>query len=181
MTNDLTQIKNGELRADGALVVATIEKPNGSLETRKIGILKIRGEKEPRTINYADYAKLLTFYQGQARLIKDRKHIMVSLSNGSLINTADITSLELGDQDVFVEKKPQIPPEIAGLPTEWTKSTEDGTDRYFECRCHYTTNPDGSKNYIQDLDKVPEARVFRKGEYGRPILCQVYKYGIPQL
>lgn len=180
MTTALTR-QDGTLREDGALVVSRIEKPNGWVEIKKVGKLKVRGEKEPRTINYADYAKLITFYTGQARMVKDRKHIMVALSGGKFINTADITSLELEDQEDFIRKKPEAPKDVENLPTEWTRSADDGTDRYFECLCHFTTNPDGTKNYIQDLDKVPEARVMRKDEYGRPVIVQVYKYGIPQL
>ena len=56
MANEIAKRQDGELREDGALVVSKVEKPNGALEIRKVGILKIRGEKEPRTINYADYA-----------------------------------------------------------------------------------------------------------------------------
>ena len=181
MTNELTTRQDGELRADGVLVVAKEEKPNGTLETRKVGVLKVRGESKSRLINYADYAKLLTFYQNQARLIKDRKHVMVALSGGVMINTADITSLELTEAVTFVEHKPEVPEDVANLPVEWTTWEKENSTNYFEGLCHYKTNPDGTKTYIDDLEKIKEARVFTKDQYGRPVLCQIYKYGIPQL
>lgn len=182
MTNEIAKRQDGELREDGALVVSKVEKPNGTLETHKVGILKIRGEREPRTINYADYAKLLTFYTGQARLIKDRKHVMVALSGGKLVNTADITSLELGEAEAFIEKKPTVPDYLTALPTEWVKF-QDPNDEEITCEalCHKGPGPDGISRTYKGRNEIKELRKFRKDENGRPVLIQIYKYGIPQL
>lgn len=180
MTNDIIKTQM-TLNVKGALIISRSETPSGYIETQRVGILKIRGEKEPRVITYADYAKLITFYKGQAKMPKDRKHIMVALDGGTFVNTADITSLELEDREEFIRKKPNVPEDVANLPTEWTRSINNKDGKFFECLCHYTTNPDGSKNYIKDLNKVPEARVMRKNEDGRPTIMQIYKYGIPQL
>lgn len=182
MTNQITkQNQDGELREDGELVIFRTEKPNGWIETRKVGRLKIRGEKEPRTISYADYAKLLTFYTGQARLIKDRKHIMVALSGGKFVNTADITSLELENAEVFIEKKPTVPEQLAGLPTEWIRWTDEETGRTFEALCHFSTEESGAKKYHKEPAQIPELRELRYDENNRPTICGIWRYGIPQL
>lgn len=125
--------------------------------------MRIRGEKNPRRINYADYAKLLTFYTGQARLIKDRKHIMVALSDGALINTADITSLESGESEVFIEKKPTVPENIANLPTKWC-TFQDPNDPEITCEalCHYGADKDGVAKTYQSRSEIKELRKFRK-------------------
>ena len=182
MTNELTTRQDGELRADGALVVAKVEKPNGTLETRKVGVLKVRGESKSRLINYADYAKLLTFYQNQARLIKDRKHVMVALSGGVMINTADITSLELGEAETFIEKKPMVPERLAQMPTRWIHFEHpDKPGIYCEAEVHYGAGEDGIVREHKGHNEIKELREFRKDEYGRPSIVQIYKYGIPQL
>ena len=182
MTNALTTRQDGELRADGALVVSKVEKPNGTLETHKVGLLKIRGEKEPRIINYGDYAKLLTFYAGQARLVKDRKHVMVALSGGVLVNTADITSLELTENETFVEHKPTVPERLANFPAEWVKFEHpDKPGVFCEALCHVGPGEDGITRTYKGHNEIKELREFRNDEYGRPALCQIYKYGIPQL
>lgn len=182
MANEIAKRQDGELREDGALVVSKVEKPNGTLEIRKVGILKIRGEKEPRTINYADYAKLLTFYTGQARLIKDRKHIMVALSGGKLVNTADITSLELGEAEAFIEKKPTVSERLAQMPTRWVHFEHpDKPGIYCEAEVHYGAGEDGIVREHKGHNEIKELREFRKDEDGRAIITQVYRYGIPQL
>lgn len=182
MTNELTTSNDGTLREDGALVISRTEKPNGWLEIHKVGQLRIRGEKEPRTISYADYAKLLTFYTNQARLIKDRKHIMVALSGGKFVNTADITSLELTEAEKFVENKPTIPERLAAMPTEWVKFKHpDKPGIYCEALCHVGPDDDGITRTHKAHNEIKELREFRKDENGHPVICQVYKYGIPQL
>lgn len=181
MTTALTR-QDGTLREDGALVVSRIERPNGWIEIKKVGKLKVRGEKEPRTINYADYAKLITFYAGQARMVKDRKHIMVALSGGKFINTADITSLELEDQEDFIRKKPEAPDWLAKLPTRWIHFEHpDKVGIYCEAEVHYGAGQDGIVREYKCHSEIKELREFRKDEYGRPSIVQVYKYGIPQL
>ena len=47
---ELAPAQAGVLRADGTFVVARTEKPNGWTEIHRVGKLKIRGEREPRTI-----------------------------------------------------------------------------------------------------------------------------------
>lgn len=182
MKNEITKRQDGELRADGALVVSSIEKPNGWQEIHREGLVKIRGEREPRRINYADYTKLATFYANQARLVKDRKHIMVHLSNGAMINTADITSLETEDRETFVEKKPAVPTYLAELPTDWIKFEDpDNPGITCEALCHTGPGPDGITRTYKGRNEIKELRKFRTDENGRPVLVQIYKYGIPQL
>ena len=197
---ELAPAQTGELRADGTFVVARTEKPNGWTETHRIGKLKIRGEREPRTINYNDYAKLLTFWNTQERLIKDRKHIMVTLSDGLVVNTADITSLEQADEDHFMQKEAQVDDEILKLPTQellldlngnqlatsaktWREIGPKTGDKFRVAHCHYLERKDGSRDYLTSLDLIPEALEYRKSDEPgyAPTLVQRYKYGIPQL
>lgn len=178
---ELDPAQTGELRADGTFVVARTEKPNGWTETHRVGKLKIRGEREPRTINYNDYAKLLTFWNTQERLIKDRKHIMVALSDGLVVNTADITSLEPEDVEKFISKTAEIEKKLGKLPTEWIKYDHPDEPGYFcEALVHYSYEH-GRKIRHTNHDEIKELRKMRRGEDGQPIVCQVYKYGIPQL
>ena len=182
MPNQMTTRNDGTLREDGVLVVSRTEKPNGWVETRKVGRLKIRGEREPRIINYADYAKLVTFYANQARIIKDRKHVMVALSGGLAVNTADITSLELVEAEEFVPKIPTVSEDLASMPTEWiTFENPDDPGTYCEALCHTGPDENGNIRTRRKREEIKELRIFRKDENGRPIICQVYKYGIPQL
>ena len=197
---ELAPAQTGELRADGTFVVARTEKPNGWTETHRIGKLKIRGEREPRTINYHDYAKLLTVWNTQERLIKDRKHIMVTLSDGLVVNTADITSLEQADEDHFMQKEAQVDDEILKLPTQellldlngnqlatsaktWREIDPKTGDKFRVAHCHYLERKDGSRDYLTSLDLIPEALEYRKSDEPgyAPTLVQRYKYGIPQL
>lgn len=199
MTNELAPAKTGELRKDGTFVISREEKPNGWTETHRVGKLKIRGERKPRTINYNDYAKLLTFYSTQERLIKDRKHVMVILADGTAVNTADITSLEQADEEHFTPKTAQVDDEIKKLPTQELLLAPDGDilaysvtmreaeakggERFRVAQCHYLQKEDGTRDYLVSLDMIPEALEYRKSEelgYA-PTLVQCYKYGIPQL
>lgn len=197
---ELAPAQAGVLRADGTFVVARTEKPNGWTETHRVGKLKIRGEREPRTINYNDYAKLLTFWNTQERLIKDRKHIMVTLSDGLVVNTADITSLEQADEDHFMQKEAQVDDEVRKLPTQellldlngntlatsaktWREIDPKAGDKFRVAHCHYLEREDGSRDYLTSLDLIPEALEYRKSDEPgyAPTLVQRYKYGIPQL
>lgn len=199
MTNELAPAQTGELRKDGTFVTSREEKPNGWIETHRVGKLKIRGEREPRTINYNDYAKLLTFYSTQERLIKDRRHVAVTLSDGLVVNTADITSLEQADEEHFTPKVAQVDDEIKKLPTQELLLAPDGdilaysaTMREAEAKagakfrvaqCHYLQKEDGSRDYLVSLDLIPDALEYRKSDEPgyAPTLVQRYKYGIPQL
>lgn len=197
---ELAPAQAGVLRADGTFVVARTEKPNGWTETHRVGKLKIRGERKPRTINYNDYAKLLTFWNTQERLIKDRKHIMVTLSDGLVVNTADITSLEQADEDHFMQKEAQVDDEVRKLPTQellldlngntlatsaktWREIDPKAGDKFRVAHCHYLEREDGSRDYLTSLDLIPEALEYRKSDEPgyAPTLVQRYKYGIPQL
>ena len=182
MTNkELAPAQAGVLRADGTFVVSRTEKQNGWEETHRVGLLKIRGEREPRTINYNDYAKLLTFWSTQERLIKDRKHVMVALSDGLMVNTADITSLELSDEHKFIRKTADIEEKLGKLPTEWIEYEHpDEPGYYCEALVHYSYEY-GRKIQHTNHDEIKELRKMRRSEDGRPIVCQIYKYGIPQL
>ena len=196
----LAPAQAGELRADGTFVVARTEKPNGWTEIPRVGKMKIRGEREPRTINYNDYAKLLTFWNTQERLIKDRKHIMVTLSDGLVVNTADITSLEQADEDHFMQKEAQVDDEIRKLPTQellldlngnqlatsaktWREIGPKTGDKFRVAHCHYLEREDGGRDYLTSLDLIPDAMEYRKSDEPgyAPTLVQRYKYGIPQL
>lgn len=201
--NNETQIapaQAGELRADGTYVVNREELPNGWRETHRVGKLKIRGEREPRTINYNDYAKLLTFYSTQERLIKDRRHVAVTLTDGLVVNTADITSLEQADEERFTPKEPQVDEEIRKLPTQellldlngnplaasaktWREIDAKTGDKFRVAHCHYLERKDGSRDYLTSLDLIPDALEYRKSEEPgyAPTIVQRYKYGIPQL
>lgn len=201
MTNQaLATQPAGELRADGTFVTSRVELPNGWQETHRVGKLKIRGEREPRTINYNDYAKLLTFYNAQERLIKDRKHIMVTLSDGLVVNTADITSLEQADETRFIPKIPQVDDKIRELPTQellldldgntlatsaktWREIDAKTGDKFRVAHCHYLEREDGSRDYLTSLDMIPDAMEYRKSDEPgyAPTIVQRYKYGIPQL
>ncbi|MBQ1308099.1 MAG: hypothetical protein IIY54_00210 [Ruminococcus sp.] len=200
MTNkELTPAKAGELRADGTFVVNVLELPGGWQETHRVARLKIRGEKEPRKINYNDYAKLLTFYNAQERLIKDRKHVMVTLSDGLIVNTADITSLEPQDEQHWTPKIAEVPEDTKKLPTTELlldtsgkilaltvtrkKTQELGSQQYLAAKCHYREKPDGTRDYLTKLDQIPDAFMYRNAEDPNypPILVQQFKYGIPQL
>ena len=196
---EIAPAQAGVLRADGVFVVSRTEKPNGWTETHRVGKLKIRGEREARTINYNDYAKLLTFYNAQERLIKDRKHIMVTLSDGLVVNTADITSLEQAEEDHFTAKSATVSEEIRKLPTQellldldGNKIADTATARAIKekagaefriAKCHYIERDDGSRDYLTSLDLIPEAMDYRKPEDPayQPVIRQQYKYGIPQL
>jgi hypothetical protein len=196
----LAPAQAGELRADGTFVVKREERPNGWAETHRVGKLKIRGEREPRTINYNDYAKLLTFYNAQERLIKDRKHIMVALSDGLVVNTADITSLEQAEEDHFTPKEAQVDDKIRELPTQellldldgntlatsaktWREIDAKTGDKFRVAHCHYLEREDGSRDYLTSLDMIPDAMEYRKSDEPgyAPTIVQRYKYGIPQL
>ena len=196
----LAPAQAGVLRADGTFVVARTEKPNGWTEIHRVGKLKIRGEREPRTINYNDYAKLLTFWNTQERLIKDRKHIMVTLSDGLVVNTADITSLEQADEDHFMQKEAQVDDEIRKLPTQellldlngnqiatsaktWREIDPKTGAKFRVAHCHYLEREDGNRDYLTSLDLIPDAMEYRKSDEPgyAPTLVQRYKYGIPQL
>lgn len=200
MTNQaLATQPAGELRADGTFVTSRVELPNGWQETHRVGKLKIRGEREPRTINYNDYAKLLTFYNAQERLIKDRKHIMVTLSDGLVVNTADITSLEQADEQSWTPKVAQVPDELRELPTAELLLRKDGSviatsatrgeiakiedKEYLVAKCHYRQGADGTKLYLTKINQIPEAILYRKQEDADypPAIAQHFKYGIPQL
>lgn len=194
----LATAQTGELRADGTFVIAKQELPNGWQETCRVGKLRIRGEREPRTINYNDYAKLLTFYKTQERLIKDRKHVMVALGDGSMVNTADITSLDLADEQNFTPKIANVPDEIRNLPIAEILLEKDGTliapsvtmreaskihgRNFYAAKCHYRQNQDGTREYLTQLDQIPEALEYRESEEPgyQPVIVQIYKYGIPQ-
>ena len=160
---ELEPAQAGVLRADGTFVVARTEKPKGWTEIHRVGKLKIRGEREPRTINYNDYAKLLTFWNTQERLIKDRKHIMVTLSDGLVVNTADITSLEQADEDHFMQKEAEVDDEIRKLPTQellldlngnqlatsaktWREIGPKTGDKLRVAHCHYLEREDGGRD-----------------------------------
>lgn len=195
----LAPAKAGEVRADGTFVVSVLELPGGWQETHRVGKLKIRGEKEPRKINYNDYAKLLTFYNAQERLIKDRKHVMVTLSDGLIINTADITSLEPADEQSWTPKIAQVPEDVKQLPTTELlldtagkiialtvtrkKTKELGDQQFMVARCHYRTKQDGTKDYLTKIDQIPDAFLYRNAEDLNypPLIVQQFKYGIPQL
>lgn len=200
MTNQaLATQPAGELRADGTFVTSRVELPNGWQETHRVGKLKIRGEREPRTINYNDYAKLLTFYNAQERLIKDRKHIMVTLSDGLVVNTADITSLEQADEQSWTPKVAQVSDELRELPTAELLLRKDGSviatsatrgeiakiedKEYLVAHCHYRQGADGTKLYLTKINQIPEAILYRKQEDADypPAIAQHFKYGIPQL
>ena len=173
---------DGELTPAGDFIVKKEEKPNGWQETHREALVKIRGEREARRINYADYLKLITFYKNQARLVKDRKHIMVALSTGVLINTADITSLETEDVEHFVPKVPEIPEYLADLPTEWIKFEDpDEPGIICEALCHKGAGPDGITRTYKGHNEIKELRKMRIDENNRPVIVQIYKYGIPQL
>ena len=197
---ELAPAQAGVLRADGTFVVARTEKPNGWTEIHRVGKLKIRGEREPRTINYNDYAKLITFWNTQERLIKDRKHIMVTLSDGLVVNTADTTSLEQADEDHFTPKEAQVDDEIRKLPTQellldlngnqlatsaktWREIGPKTGDKFRVAHCHYLEREDGGRDYLTSLDLIPDAMEYRKSDEPgyAPTLVQRYKYGIPQL
>ena len=196
---ELAPAQAGEVRVDGTFVTSRVELPNGWQETHRVGKLRIRGEREPRTINYNDYAKLLTFYSAQERLVKDRKHVMVTLSDGLSVNTADITSLELVDEQKFVPKIANVSEDIRKLPTQELLLDMDGTvldktvtlrgtlskagDKFRVAKCHYLQKEDGSRDYIVSLDLIPEYLEYRKSDEAgyAPTLVQIYKYGIPQL
>lgn len=197
MENTITKKPDGILRKDGNFVVNIKELPNGYEETRRVGKLRIRGEKEPRTISYADYAKLAGFYGAQERLIKDRKYIMVTLENGAIVNTADITSLEHADEVVFAPKVPKVDKRITDLPTRRIMLGIDGKiisdaptrrqeqaqqDKFILADCHYDTDESGNVHYYTALDTIPNAEVYRPCEDGySPVITQFYRYGIPQL
>ena len=195
---ELAPAQAGVLRADGTFIVARTEKPNGWEETHRVGKLKIRGEREARIINYNDYAKLLTFYSAQERLIKDRKHVMVALSDGLVVNTADITSLEQQDEQKWIPKTANIPEGIKSLPTAEILLSKDGkiialtalrkttkklTEEYLVARCHFKERQDGTREYLTKLDQIPEALQYRnaKDENYPPTVVQRFTYGIPQL
>lgn len=194
---ELAPAQAGVLRADGTFIVARTEKPNGWEETHRVGKLKIRGEREARIINYNDYAKLLTFYSAQERLIKDRKHVMVALSDGLVVNTADITSLEQQDEQKWIPKTANIPEGIKSLPTAEILLSKDGkiialtamrknmeklTEEYLVARCHFKERKDGSREYLTKLDQIPEALQYRnaKDKNYPPAVVQRFTYGIPQ-
>ena len=197
MTNELTTVKDGELRADGRLIISKTEKPNAWLEVERVGRVRIRGEKYPRSINYGDYAKLMTFYGAQERMVKDRKHIMVVLSDGSAINTADITSLELADEEKLMPKLANVPADIRNLPTAQILLSLDGKvmstnptrteimgidDQDFYLAMAHYREEDGKREYITELDLIPEAlEMTPMDEPGyEPMIIQTYRYGIPQ-
>ena len=195
----LAPAQAGELRADGTFVIKREERPNGWAETHRVGKLKIRGEREPRTINYNDYAKLLTFYSTQERLIKDRRHVAVTLTDGLVVNTADITSLEQADETRFIPKTPQVDDKIRNLPTQELLLDMEGNtlgisatkreieacacDKFRIAKCHYLEREDGSRDYLTSLDMIPDAlECCKSDEPGyEPTIVQRYKYGIPQL
>ncbi len=197
--NQIEKHEAGELRANGIYVIEKQDRPNGTMEIHRVGKLRIRGEKEPRTISYGDYAKLLAFWSTQERLIKDRQHVMVILSDGSAVNTADITSLSYEDEQHFVPKIANIADEIRKLPMMDLLLEKDGaiiainvTKRqadnihgrnFFAAKCHYREKTDGTRDYITALDKIPLAMEYKESsEPGyAPELVQIYKYGIPQL
>lgn len=200
MNNNAPAINQaGQLLANGTFIVSRTELPNGWREIHRVGKLKIRGEREPRTINYNDYAKLITFYSAQERLIKDRKHVMVTLTDGLVVNTADITSLEQAEEEHFTEKIATVPDEIKALPTQEITIDLDGKiiaatamnritqekagDRFRIAKCHYRENQDGKREYLTDLAQIPDALEYRSiDEPGyAPALVQHFKYGIPQL
>lgn len=201
MSNEaqLAPAQAGELRADGTFVIRREERPNGWQETHRVGKLKIRGEREPRTINYNDYAKLLTFYSTQERLVKDRRHVAVTLSDGLIVNTADITSLEQADEEHFTPKTADVSDEIRNLPTQellldmegntlaisatMRAATEKAGEKFRIARCHFLERQDGTRDYLTSLDLIPDALEYRKSEEPgyAPALVQHYKYGIPQL
>lgn len=197
MSNEaLAPARTGELRADGTYVVARTEKANGWVETKRIGKLKIRGEKEARTISYGDYAKLAGFYNAQERLIKDRKNIMVTLSGGAIVNTADITSLDFEDEEQFVAKTANVSERIRKLPTRRLMLTMTGKiitetptriqeqsyrEDFIIADCHYEEQ-DGKPKYYTALDLIPNAEQYRPNEDGyQPCIRQFWHYGIPQL
>lgn len=188
----------GTLRADGTFIVDRKELPNGWQETHKVGKLRIRGEREPRSINYNDYAKLLTFWSTQERLIKDRKHVMVVMSDGSAINTADITSLDLQEEQKWIPKTANVSEDIRKLPTTeillsldgkilaltvQRKNTKQLKEEFLVARCHFREKKNGSREYLTKLDQIPEALQYRnaKDEDYPPIVVQRFTYGIPQL
>ena len=197
----LAPAQAGELRADGNLIVKREEKPNGWVEIRRMGKLKIRGESKSRSIQYADYAKLASFYSSQERLIKDRKHIMVALADGTIVNTADITSLELTDEETFVPKVAQVSDALRSLPTAELLLSMDGkiigttvtkaaakataatVGNFLIANCHYKMTAEGKRAYATKLEQIPEAHEMRPSDdpdYD-PTIAQIYKYGIPQL
>lgn len=201
MTNEaqLAPAHAGELRSDGTFVIERVDYPNGTELRIKVGKLKIRGEREPRTICYADYAKLLSFYDAQAKLIKDRRSVMVALSDGALVNTADITSLDVEEAREFERRQPVVPESIKSLPIAELLLSTDGRilstsasmldqraitdERYLVAKVHYKdykTSPE-PEDYYTKLELMPEALEFRKLEDGEAVLVQIYKYGIPQL
>ena len=194
---ELAPASAGELRSNGIYVTKREELPNGWQETHKVGKLKIRGEREPRTINYSDYAKLLTFYSTQERLIKDRKHIAVTLRDGFVVNTADITSLELGEDEVFIPKMANVSEFMRKLPTGNLILSMDGEiievgikrstlqkmrGTFRIATCHYVEK-DGTRQYYTALDQIPEAVEATASDDPDylPSIVQRYHYGIPQL
>lgn len=197
MTNALATAKDGELRADGRLIISKTEKPNAWVEVERMGALRIRGEKGTRAIPYGDYAKLMTFYGTQERMIKDRKHIMVVLSDGSAVNTADITSLDLFDSTSTMPKLANVPADIRNLPTVQILLSLDGKiistnptrpkimaiddQDFYLAQVHYREQ-DGKREYITELDLIPEAlEMTPMDEPGyEPVIMQTYHYGIPQ-
>lgn len=192
MTNKIAKI-DGELREDGQLVVETTETPDGVVEKTKVGKLKIRGEKESRTIPYEDYARLYTFFENQSRLVAERKNFLIRLTDGLVVNTADITSLELTDGCRFVARElTQQESRIRALPTSWVLLDLDlnpivengrilgggsayfpeGHEYWYIAKCHYRfhrENRDGRIHEINDgfitkpMENVPELLRVRRG------------------
>ena len=196
MANELT-ITNGEIRADGAYVIAKHELVNGTRETHRVGKLRLRGEREPRTVSFGDYTKLLTFYSAQERLVKDRKHVMVILSDKTMVNTADITSLTLEDEERWIPKTADVPEEIRNLPTAQIILSLDGKvmstnptrteimgidDQDFYLAMAHYREEDGERKFITKLELIPEAlEMTPMDEPGyEPVIIQTYRYGIPQ-
>ena len=162
---------DGTIGADGVFVKTTEKCGTGWRQTIVEGLMKIRGEKTERKIAYSDYLKLVAFYQTQERLVANRQNIMVTLQDGSLVNTADITSLKTAET-VRIKPFDLTSDQIAmrKLPAEWISITKDGEilngkerpETYLVAKCHYSVDENGERSYhTKPLEIIPEALEVR--------------------
>lgn len=200
METGLIKAKDGELQKDGTFVVERTENGDSITEKVRYGLLKIRGEREPRKISYGDYLTLKSFYVTQAKLISERKNILVELSDGSAVNTADITSLDVAETNKVTKKALTTDQErLRNLPTEWLvldenmKMVQDTYGKpigslkalkmpnngiYLHAKCHYVTRNDEKQYIISKRELIPEIFTVRFDNDGYMLLTNHEKYGM---